>query len=747
MPRRPPGTLRRLDDLGGDAPVSRLVERPLQALGEGRPQRPAAHDVRVGQGIGSERPGSACSPVGITTFRVHMLGLASPSSRVATAYPPGTRDPRLAPSGAMRLAGEVMRTWLVALLLAGCAVAPPGPPPAPSGSPDLIPLHHFFASREVNWGYRVSPDGRRLGWLASHGGRSTVHVRTIGADDVRPIDTYSPRTVFSFTWAADSRRILYLHDQGGDENTHVYLASADRPDDRPVDLTPVPGSRAWVHRVSRRDPGHVVVAWNPRHRAVFDLYRVNLDTHEAALIAENPGDVLDWLTDPQGRPRARIRRLGPEARALEVLREGAWVELQRLDLEEFNLQMLGMTPDDRGLWLLSSRGRDRLSLVRVDLATGAEALVHEDPRLDLEWAIMSGRTHSPLAVVTYPGRQALHFFDPSLQADLEPLRREVPTGMHILSLDDAERLVTVEVFTEKGFESYLVDRPTRTRTLLGRSQMNRFADALGTTEPIRLSARDGLDLHGYLTRPPGFAAPGPMVLLVHGGHWARDYWGYTSLVQFLANRGHAVLQVNYRGSTGYGRAFRELAIGEYAGKMHDDLIDAVRWAVRAGIGDPARVAIYGASYGGYASLVGMTFTPRQFACGVAIVGISNLVTFYETVPPYWHAGVMPLFHKYVGDPARPEDRRRLEAKSPLFRAHEAERPLLLIHGARDVRVHVRESEQMVAALRQAGKDVRFVVFPDEGHSRSYGNWRNAIRHYTEVERFLAGCLGGRQAAP
>jgi dipeptidyl aminopeptidase/acylaminoacyl peptidase len=234
-----------------------------------------------------------------------------------------------------------------------------------------------------------------------------------------------------------------------------------------------------------------------------------------------------------------------------------------------------------------------------------------------------------------------------------------------------------------------------------------------------------------------------MVLHVHGGHWARDYWRYDRVVQFLANRGYAVLQVNYRGSTGYGRAFRELAVGQYAGAMHDDLVDAAAWAARRGVADPARVAIYGGSYGGYAALVGMTFTPEVFACGVATVPISNLVSFYETVPPYWKLSVMPFFHKYVGDPTHPEDRRRLEAKSPLFRAEAVRRPLLIIHGARDARVSVRESEQMVAALRRAGKEVRYVVFPDEGHTREYGNWRNAVRHYAEVEDFLAGCLGGR----
>jgi dipeptidyl aminopeptidase/acylaminoacyl peptidase len=624
-------------------------------------------------------------------------------------------------------------------------VAPAAPPaPAAAALPELIALRHFFASREANWGYRISPDGTRLGWIASHDGRSTVHVRTLGADDVRPIDTHSRRTVAAFTWARDSRHVLYLQDQNGDENYHVYLASVERPGDPPADLSPVPGSRAWIARVIRSDPTHVVIAWNKRDRSVFDLYRVNLGTREHTLIAENPGDVTQWLTDWEGLPRARIRHVGPDEHRLEALREGGWVVLQRLGLEEFNLQMLGVTPDDRALWLLSSRGRDRLSLVRVDIATGAESLVYEDQAVDLEWVNLSERTREPLTVSTDPGRQALRVFDPALDADLALLRRDTPTGLRILSFDDSERFVTIEVFTEKGYESYLVDRRTKEHRLLGRSQLLQFADALATTEPIALSARDGLHLHGYLTRPPGLAAPGPMVLLVHGGHWWRDYWRHDPVVQFLANRGYAVLQVNYRGSTGYGRAFRELAVGEYAGKMHDDLIDAVRWAVAGGVADPERVAIYGASYGGYAALVGMTFTPDVFACGVDVVGTSNLVSLYETVPPYWKLTNMSLFYKYVGDPSRPEDRRRMEAKSPLFKADRVKRPLLIIHGARDVRVNVRESEQMVAALRQAGKDVRYVVFSDEGHLR-YGNWRNALRHYSEVEGFLAGCLGGRKA--
>jgi dipeptidyl aminopeptidase/acylaminoacyl peptidase len=518
------------------------------------------------------------------------------------------------------------------------------------------------------------------------------------------------------------------------------------PDDPPVDLTPVAGSRAWILRLLRADPAHVVIGWNARDRRVYDLYRVNVVTGAHTLLAENPGDVIGWAVDRHGRPLARVRHVGPDERVLEVQRDGAWRALQRLELEEFNLALLGPTPDDAGLWMLSGRGRDRRALVRLDLATGDERVVHEDPEVDVEDAVISGLTHRPLVALTYPDRQVIHFLDDALKMDLAPLRGVEGGSLALTSFSDDDQLVTVVVSTEKGSHNYLVDRRTRHTRLLGRSHILKRADALATTEPIAFRARDGVPLRGYLTRPAGSTRPGPLVLHVHGGHWARDYWGYDGAVQFLANRGYAVLQVNYRGSTGYGRAFRELAVRQYAGTMHDDLVDGVRWAVRAGVADPARVAIYGGSYGGYAAMVGMTFTPDVFACGVAFVGISNWLTYYERTPAYWEQAVLPLMHKYVGDPRRPEDRRHLEAISPLFRVQEVKGPMLLMHGAHDARVSVRESRQMAEALERAGKTVRLVVFEDEGHSRQYGNWRNAVRHYQEVEEFLAGCLGGRRTA-
>jgi dipeptidyl aminopeptidase/acylaminoacyl peptidase len=639
---------------------------------------------------------------------------------------------------------------LILALLTGCSSAtgldaprPVDPPvtSTPGEPPSPLPLWRFFGNRESNWGYKVSPDGTRVGWIGSHKSRMTIFFRPLGKGSAGIIDTHSARAVFDFQWAADSRRVLYTQDRDGDERYHIYLTSVDAPDERPVDLTPWPGAISWIHRVVPTDPDHIVVASNRRDRTVFDLYRVSLTSREAVLLAENPGDVTDWLTDTTGRPRARLRQPSPAELHLEVARADRWEPLQTFDLEEFDTRMLGVTPDDGGLWLLSSRRRERRALVRVDLATGAETIVHAHPAVDVDGVVVDRVAGQPVAAYAVPDYPVAHFFRPELAAAAASLAQPAPSGVRILSLDDHGRRATLQRYTDRGAEYFMVELGTAP-VRLGRSESMAFAGELGTMEPVVIRARDGERLPGYLTRPEGYRAPGPMVLHVHGGHWDRDRWGYSSAIQFLANRGYAVLQVNYRGSTGYSRRFKELAVGEYAGKMHDDLIDGVRWAVAAGIADPARVAIYGGSYGGYSALVGMTFTPDVFACGVSAVGMSNLVTLLENAPPHWKSW-MPLFHKYVGDPSRPEDRARLEAKSPLFRARDAQRPILIIHGANDQRVKLRESEQMVDALHREGKDIRFVVFPDEGHRRGYGNWRNLMRHYREVEVFLGRCLGGR----
>ena len=624
------------------------------------------------------------------------------------------------------------------LLLAGCTRAP-----SPTTvTPPPIPLEAFFANRDTTYDHKVSPDGTRLAWIGMAEGRLTVHVRRLDGDDVVALDTHSRRSIQSFVWAQDSRRILYGQDRDGDENTHVFVADTERPRERPRDLTPFAGQRAFVQQVIRSDAEHIVVGVNRPRTALADLHRIALTTGERTRIVDNTGDVLTWMTDDDGVVRARIRREAPGARVLERVRPDSarWEPLFTLDGEEY-ARAVGFTTDRAGLWLLTNQGRDRYALVRLDLATGITAVAHEHAVVDVETAGVSTLTGQPLFAIAHPDYPESRVFDATLSSDLAPLGEPGPAEVRILSLDDTERLATVRVSRDRGREHHLLDRRTGTRTLLSRSAMAPYADRLARVEPISLTSRDGLTLRGYLTRPPGARARVPMVLLVHGGPWTRDYWGYNGTVQFLASRGWAVLQLNYRASTGYGRAFVEAGVRQHAGAIHADLLDGVRWAVEQGIADPARVAIMGASYGGYATLVGLTFTPEVFACGVDLFGMSNLVTQLEGRPSYWTWSFFePYYRKYYGDVSRPEDRQRLEAQSPLFRAADVRRPVLVIHGANDPNVKQRESNQMVAALRAAGKDVQYLVLADEGHG-AFGDPASALRMYRAIEQFLGACLG------
>ena len=624
------------------------------------------------------------------------------------------------------------------LLLAGCTRAP-----SPTTvTPPPIPLEAFFANRDTSYDHKVSPDGTRLAWIGMAEGRLTVHVRRLDGDDVVALDTHSRRSIQSFVWAQDSRRILYGQDRDGDENTHVFVADTERPRERPRDLTPFAGQRAFVQQVIRSDAEHIVVGVNRPRTALADLHRIALTTGERTRIVDNTGDVLTWMTDDDGVVRARIRREAPGARVLERVRPDSarWESLFTLDGEEY-ARAVGFTTDRAGLWLLTNQGRDRYALVRLDLATGITAVAHEHAVVDVETAGVSTLTGQPLFAIAHPDYPESRVFDATLSSDLAPLGEPGPAEVRILSLDDAERLATVRVSRDRGREHHLLDRRTGTRTLLSRSAIAPYADRLARVEPISLTSRDGLTLRGYLTRPPGARARVPMVLLVHGGPWTRDYWGYNGTVQFLASRGWAVLQLNYRASTGYGRAFVEAGVRQHAGAIHADLLDGVRWAVEQGIADPARVAIMGASYGGYATLVGLTFTPEVFACGVDLFGMSNLVTQLEGRPSYWTWSFFePYYRKYYGDVSRPEDRQRLEAQSPLFRAADVRRPVLVIHGANDPNVKQRESNQMVAALRAAGKDVQYLVLADEGHG-AFGDPASALRMYRAIEQFLGACLG------
>lgn len=633
---------------------------------------------------------------------------------------------------------------LAVTVLAGCATTPKHPALEQSDMPDLIPVRKFFLSGKTNYDYKVSPDGKRLAWIAPKKFRRTIFLRTIGQDDTKVIDTHSNRSIYNHHWLQDSRRLLYMQDQEGNENHHIYLVDTMHPDQKPVNLTPFPEARAGIHQIIRSDPDHILIVHNRRDKTVFDLYRVSLSTYRQTLLAQNPGDVISWITDQEGRLRGRVRKTQSDKFSLELndSQRQDWKALINWDFDD-TVKILGFTPDDSGLWLLSNRGREFLSFVRLDLESGKEVIIYQAPDVDLGWVAISKVTRNPIMAFSCPDYPSIHFFDSVLAAELKDSYPTTPAGLSLISMDNREHLFTFSFYNDKGVQHYLFNRQSGEKELLGRDSMAEYADALSTVEPIQFKSRDGLDLHGYLTLPNGTSGRGlPTVLLVHGGPWNRDWWSYNSFVQFLSNRGYAVLQVNYRGSRGYGRAFMEAGVDEFAGKMHTDLIDGVQWAIAQGIADPDRIAIAGGSYGGYATLVGLSFTPDVFACGVDVFGPSNLVSLLENFPDYWKPW-MRFWYKYVGDPGNPEDRRKMEAKSPLFRVDQITRPLLIAQGANDVRCTRLESDQMVAALQTAGKEVEYILFPNEGHSLTH--WKNVLVFIRKMEDFLAEHLGGRSA--
>ena len=585
----------------------------------------------------------------------------------------------------------ILRTLIVIVwagLLGGCAVAPTHPALWDQPLPPLIPVREFVANVEGTSQYRVSPDGALLAWKGISGLKPVVWVKTLASGKIRAI----PLRAQSFVWSGDSRFLLLTVDRTGDEDTHVFAVDVARSDAQPVDLTPFKGTRS---RIQRRveNSADVVVTSNERDKKVFDLLRIDPVTGARTLVAQNPGNVISWSVDRDGRLRARSVQDG-EAGYLQVPEGGAWRTTLRWQKGEV-WWIADFVPGTNTAWAVSSRGRDKEALVRIDLESGAEEVVHQESEVDVEQVLMSRRTHAPLAAYSMPGYPRARYFDAALAARLEPLSGGAPAAVHVTSMADDEQTMTVSIGTDRGWKYYLLRDAATPPVLLGESNTSGVASSLAPTRPIAYTARDGLRIHGYLTLPTGAEARAlPMVLLVHGGPWTRDAWTYQgtsrSVQQFLANRGYAVLQVNYRGSTGYGRAFMEKAVGEFAGRMHDDLVDGVRWAVAEGVADPARVAIYGASYGGYSALVGATMTPETFACAVDVVGMSDLSRLVENAPAYWSLG-LPWWKRYVGDPADPAQRKILDAKSPINHVSKVRAPLLIMHGVNDPRVKIDQS--------------------------------------------------------
>ncbi len=627
----------------------------------------------------------------------------------------------------------------IVLLLSACSIAPVHPALKSAQLPDLIPIRDVVADVSATGGYSVSPDGKRLAWIGTSGVQTALWVKTIGKEDAHAY----PTRLRYYRWSADSQFIAVVKDTAGDEDAHIYALDLNDPQNQMRDVTPFVKSTQRIVQVIEGG-AEMVVTSNRRLKTVFDAYKLNLKTGAMTLLAQNPGLVESWGVDKAGTLRARILVDGEQKHLQIPASEDSWKTTAtwgRFD----TAYPIGQWVNKEGAWFLSNRGRDKLALVNLDFATGQETLVFESPDVDVGSVYFSKKTREPLLIGTVPDHPKHMVNDAALREHFAKMTQQRAANIFITSGDDNDELLTVSINTEHGVKQYLIDKAKGQVQFLGENTMTRVAKEvqLSSIKPIRVTARDGLLLHGYLTLPVAVEAKNlPTVLLVHGGPWARDTWGDNRYVQWLANRGYAVLQINYRGSSGYGRAFQDKAIGEFAGKMHDDLIDTVNWAVKSGVSDPKKIAISGGSYGGYAAMVGVTFTPEVFACAVNFVGVTDLARLLETVPPYWELG-LPWWHRFTGNPAIPEQRAVMNAKSPIYKAHAVTKPVLIMHGVNDPRVKLEQSELMVAALQKEGKDVEYHTFKNAGHGGM--SWNNNLTMYRKTEDFLAKCLGGRSS--
>ena len=610
----------------------------------------------------------------------------------------------------------------------------------------LIPRAIIFGNPDRTLA-RISPDGAHVSWLAPKDGVMNVWVapandpanaKVITNDGYRGIQTYS--------WAPNNSYIYYIQDQGGDENFHVYSANIETGE--VVDLTPIgKGARAQIEAVSPERPDHLVVGINERNPEVFDAYLVDVTTGKRELLKENPG-YIGWLIDNNLEPRFGFAPT-PDGGGNVVEFDGS-VIVEILAEDFLTTQPIGFNQANDAIYMIDSRNRDKAALTSISLDTGETTMLAESAIADISGVLTDARTHEPIAYNVNFLKSGWHALDDEAAGDLKTLSAALSGSLSIVATtSDMSKWIVHEDATEKSGAYYIYDRESQSvKSML--VQRPGLADyPLAPMQALDLDSRDGLTLVSYLTLPLGSDADGdgrpeealPMVLWVHGGPWARDSYGYNSVHQWLANRGYAVLSVNYRGSTGFGKAFTRGSVGEWAGKMHDDLIDAVQWAVDQGVAIEDEVAIGGGSYGGYATLVGLTFTPDVFACGVDIVGPSNLITLLESFPEYWKPFLKGTFFMDLGDPANEDDREFMLSRSPLARVDSIGAPLLVGQGQNDPRVTKIESDQIVEAMSAKELPVTYVNFPDEGHG--FARPENRLAFFSVMEGFLEGCLGGK----
>ncbi len=622
-----------------------------------------------------------------------------------------------------------------------------------TGLPPLIDRELFFGDPEIS-GAQISPDGKFISFVKPLKGTRNVWVKKTEDpfDIAKPITADKSRPVTAYFWSRDSKYILFAQDKDGDENYNVYAVNpADSPavgEDVPAprNLTDAKGIRTFIYAVPRSEPDVIYIGLNDRDKAWHDLYKVKISTGERTLLRKNTERITRWIFDLKDQLRLATR--SAENGDTEVMRvdEKGFTKVYSCNVFE-SCGPVRFHKDGQRVYFVTNKGpaTNFVRLILFNPETGKEELVESDPlnRVDLGNPLFSEASDELIATTYEDERQRIYWKDKSYEADYKLLQKKLPAkeiNLGSSTKDERLYLIVAHSDVEPG-ERYLFDRRSKKLTLQYRVRERLPRADLAPMKPVRYKSSDGLEIPGFLTLPRGLEAKNlPAIIVPHGGPWARDSWGYNSLAQFLANRGYAVLQPNFRGSTGYGKKFLDAGNKEWGQKMQDDVTWGAKYLVAEGIADPERIGIMGGSYGGYATLAGVAFTPDLYAAGVSIVGPSNLITLLESIPPYWEP-IRKLFYERMGDPTTPEGKAQLLRQSPLTAADKIKTPLLVIQGANDPRVTKRESDQIVIALRDRGFPVEYIVAPDEGHG--FARPVNNMASFASSEKFLAKHLGGR----
>ena len=601
-----------------------------------------------------------------------------------------------------------------------------------------IPLEDFFKNPEKT-AYQLSPDGEQLAFMMPWKNRLNIFVQKTSSDDVKRLTSAEERDIAGYFWA-NNKRVAYVQDKGGDENFRLYAVDLDGNNQK--DLTPFEKVRVELIDELKDNDEELLIAMNNRDARLFDVYRINVNSGEMNMIAQNPGNITGWMTDHEGKLRIATTTDGVNTGILYRKNETEDFKLITSTNFKETLSPSMFTYDNNLVYMMSNIGRDKLAIVKYDIENNKELeVIYEHPEVDVSGLLSSDKRKVITGAAFVTDKRHYHFFDKQREQLQKDLEAKLPGYEVVVSHSNREEdKILVRTYSDKSRGAYYYYN-------LENKEFKKLADVspwlneddMADMKPIEFESRDGLKIHGYLTLPRGAEPKSlPIVVNPHGGPWHRDAWGFNPEVQFLANRGYAVLQINFRGSTGYGRDFWEISFKQWGKTMQDDVTDGAMRLIKQGIADERKIAIYGGSYGGYAVLAGLAFTPDLYACGVDYVGVSNLFTFMKSIPPYWEP-YLEMIYEMVGNPEK--DKELMESASPVFHADKIKAPLLIAQGANDPRVAKSESDQIVEALKRKNIDVPYIVKDNEGHG--FHNEENKFEFYRAMEDFLKTHLGGR----